>query len=208
MKDLLQTRKDIKKRKPKFVRQDAHKKVRLGNAWRKPKGSDSKMRLCKRGYNKIVTSGYKSPAAVRGANKEGLQMVNLASLKELAAIDANRQCIIISSGVGKAKRIAMLEEAIKKNIKVENYRDPKAALERLLEEIEKRKASKQKTQKAKEEKVKAKEAAAKKKEEESKKQESPKKEDKKKSLDELASDDEKKKQEEKKDKDKLLIKKQ
>ena len=54
----------MKKKKPKFIRQDAHKKGRLAKKWRKPKGLQSKMRLCKKGYRKRISKGYKSPKEV------------------------------------------------------------------------------------------------------------------------------------------------
>ena len=45
----LELRKDIKKKKPTFLRQDGHKKKRLGNKWRRPTGTDNKVRLGLRG---------------------------------------------------------------------------------------------------------------------------------------------------------------
>ena len=41
---LLELRKRIKRKKPEFIRQDAHKKKSLESKWRKPKGLHSKMR--------------------------------------------------------------------------------------------------------------------------------------------------------------------
>ena len=42
MADLLKLRKRIKKKKPRFVRQDSHKKPKLKKKWKKPKGLQSK----------------------------------------------------------------------------------------------------------------------------------------------------------------------
>ena len=45
MKDKLQKRKEIKKKKPKFVRQEIGKQKKITKKWRKPKGLHSKVRL-------------------------------------------------------------------------------------------------------------------------------------------------------------------
>ena len=65
IKELLDKRKALKKKKPVFTRQDAHKKKKVGWKWRKPKGSDSKMRVGKKGYKRSVRPGWGSPACGR-----------------------------------------------------------------------------------------------------------------------------------------------
>ena len=57
--DLLKIRKRIKTRKPKFIRQDAHKKKEVNDKWRKPKGRDNQMRLKRKGYPQVVSIGFK-----------------------------------------------------------------------------------------------------------------------------------------------------
>ena len=67
----LEHRSVIKKKKPNFIRQDAHKKKRVGTSWRRAKGIQSKVRLNKRGYVKSVSQGYRSPKSVRGTTPSG-----------------------------------------------------------------------------------------------------------------------------------------
>lgn len=45
----------------KFIRQDAHKKAKLKNLWRKPKGLHNKMRLQKKGYRRLPKVGMGTP---------------------------------------------------------------------------------------------------------------------------------------------------
>ena len=59
IKELLELRKQIKNKKPDFIRQDAHKKKKLGKKWRKARGLHSKIRLKLRGRGKFVSNGYR-----------------------------------------------------------------------------------------------------------------------------------------------------
>lgn len=205
MKDLLETRKIQKKRKPEFKVQDSHKKGRVARlGWRRPRGSDSKMRLGIRGYRKCVSVGYKSPSAVRGLTPEGLEVVHVSNLKELEGINAKTQGVMIKAQVGMRKRIDILEEVIKQNFTLLNFKDASKYLETLKAKVEEKKQLKAKKSKAKADKDKKKEAKAKDKES---KEKAEKKDEDKKSLDEIAKDEDKKKKEEKKANDKLLTQK-
>lgn len=193
MERLLEVRKIQKKRKPKFIRQDAHKKVRLGGEkWRKPKGSDSKMRVGLKGYRKSVSVGYKSPAAVKGFSRKGLEIVHVARKEDLANVDAKKQGIIISAQTGMKKRIEILTEVIKAKISVINIKDAQKYLDTLNDKFAKNKESKVKAKQEKEKKQKVAEKKPSKKEE--------------KASAETATSDEEKKQAAKKEKDKLLTK--
>ena len=77
MKELLALRKKLKKKKPKFYSQEYHKKIRLGKRWRKPRGTDSKVRLKLKGHVNRVSVGYGSPRKVRGLTRDGLNTLNL-----------------------------------------------------------------------------------------------------------------------------------
>ena len=97
MKKLIILRKAMKAKKPSFIRQDSHKKKRVGLAWRKPKGLQSKMRLSIKGYRKTANPGYGSPKLVAGLSKEGLVKVNVGCVKDLEKIglgpeDINEMC--------------------------------------------------------------------------------------------------------------------
>src|SRR3989344_3894619 len=73
IKELLDIRKQMKLKKPDFIRQDIRKKARLKIKWRKPRGLDSKIRRKLNGRAKPVSQGYRSPKNVRGLHKRGLQ---------------------------------------------------------------------------------------------------------------------------------------
>ncbi|MFP4402911.1 MAG: 50S ribosomal protein L32e [Candidatus Woesearchaeota archaeon] len=208
MNKAVEIRNALKKKKPNFRRQDSHKKSKLSSSWRKPKGSDSKMRVSKRGYCRSVSKGYKSPKLARGLTRDGYKIVNVFKIKDLENVD-NKICAInISSTVGLRKKIDILKEALKLKLSVLNYKNAEEKLSSFEELIIQNKEIKNKLSKEKEIKQKEKEKVAVKKEEEKKQKENEEKpQGNKKSLDDIAKDEKEKKQEEKKEKDKLLINK-
>ncbi len=60
-KDLLEQRKRISERRPKFKRQESWRYDRLAVNWRKPDGIDNKMRKQFSGYPPLVKIGYGGP---------------------------------------------------------------------------------------------------------------------------------------------------
>lgn len=203
MEKLLEHRRIVKKKKPIFSRQDAHKKAKLKPNWRRPKGSDSKMRVSRKGYRRCVSKGWGSPVAVNGFSKEGMVIVHIANLSDLTKVDPKKECIIILSSVGLKNRLKILEEAVKKSIVVTNLKDASGFIEqkkKLIDDKKKSSETKKKSRQAKKEKVEKEAEKVKKKEDEDKKKEFESKTDK----DKKAED---KKTEEKKEKDKVLIQK-
>ncbi len=128
-KKLLHRRK-LKAKKPKFLAQDVHKKKRLKEKWKRPKGLQSKMRLQKKGHRKVVSVGWKSPKEVRGLSREGLEQIRVENIKALENINPKTQGIIISSKLSIKKKYEIILEAEKKGIVVLN-RNVKALKERL-----------------------------------------------------------------------------
>jgi large subunit ribosomal protein L32e len=193
IKQLMETRRAIKRRKPKFMRQDIQKKKRLKRNWRRPKGSDSKMRVLLKGYRQSVSKGWKSPSEIRGLNRDGLRPKLISNLAELAGVNPKTDILVISSAVGNRKRIIIMEEAIKKGIKIANYKEPQKKVDTIKQVIQKRKDDREKTKTERDQKKeKAKKDADKKKASEKKEADAEKTE-------------EEKKIEDKKEKDKLLI---
>ncbi|MBA3064812.1 50S ribosomal protein L32e [Candidatus Woesearchaeota archaeon] len=176
-------------KKLKFIRQDAHKKVRLGKKWRRPRGLHSKMRLSKKGYNKSVSVGYGSPRKTRNMHSSGLKLIIIKSLKDLEKIDTKNECVAVAKTIGLRKKVEILKQAVKKGIKVVNIKDVNKFLKDVEEKIKKSKEEKENLKKKKE--IKEKEKAAKKKTIEEK----------------VEKTDEEKKEEKKKERDKLLTKK-
>jgi large subunit ribosomal protein L32e len=142
--DLLSIRKEMKRAKPKFVRQDINKKKRLGRKWRKPRGLDSKIRKMLKGRPRGVDSGFSSPKKVRGLHESGLQIVMVNNMDELYSIDKKFQGIVISSSVGNKKRASILKMSIEKGIKVLNFKNADEALSKIENSIESRKKIKAK----------------------------------------------------------------
>ena len=116
MKELLELRERIKKRRPSFFRQDAHKK-RLKKRWVKPRGLHSKVRLKKAGHARKVSDGYRVPREVRGLSKEGLKIIIVHNENELNNVDKEKEGIIISGNVGLRNKIPLLKKSKEKGIK-------------------------------------------------------------------------------------------
>jgi len=183
VKELLELRKQIKSKKPDFIRQDFHKKKRLAKKWRRPKGLQSKIRLKFRGKPKGVSIGYRGPKIVRGMNKTGLKQVFIRSINDLEGLDAKIDGLIISSSFGAKKRIVILKKAKELGLSILNIKSPDEYIKKVEDKINLRKKNK------KEEKVKVKDT-----EKENKKEEKV--------------SNEQEKDIEKKEKDKVLIKKE
>ena len=119
---LLKLREMIKKKKPKFRRQEWFRKRSLGEKWRRPRGIHSKLRRHEKARGSLPKPGYGSPAAVRGLNRDGYREVIVSNVKDLEKINPKEEIAIIASDVGKKKRLEILEYAEKNNIKVGNYK--------------------------------------------------------------------------------------
>lgn len=189
MKELLEIRKKIKGKKPVFIRQDAHKKPKIGWKWRRPKGIHSKMRLRKKGYRRCVEIGWGTNKKIKNFDKSGLKIRLISSIKDLNDINPDTEGIIISKRIGLKKRIPLLKKTEEMKIRVLNVKDVAKYLKEVEESIKKRK---EKRKKIKKEKEKKKEKKVEKKKE--------------KGIEKIMTDDEKKK-EKKKEKDKMLTKK-
>lgn len=197
-KELLKKRKLLKRKKPDFIRQDAHKKKKVGCGWRKPKGSDSKMRVNRKGYRRSVKKGWGSPKDVRGADREGLLPVTVRNTEEIQKLDPAKNIMVIPGNTGTKKKMELVEQALSKKITILNYKEPQKYLEELKKAQEQKKEEKNKLKKEREKKREEtkKEAEKKKAKEEAEKKEQEKSED--------QTEDEKK-LEEKKERDKTLI---
>jgi large subunit ribosomal protein L32e len=127
--------------KRKFLRQDYYKYRRLGLKWRKPKGSESKLRKSKRGSGLLVKIGYSSPNKGRINN---LCPVIVSNPNAVESLDKNKNIVIVSSDVGAKKSFAIFEKAKNLGFKVFNNKKLKRA-EKIAKAIEvKKKAEKTK----------------------------------------------------------------
>ena len=121
---LLRLRARLKRKKPKFLRQEWWRFPKFKNdpKWRRPKGIDSKMRLKKKGKPRSPSIGWGSPKAVRGLHPSGYEEVLVHNVKELEKIDPARQAARIAGTVGARKRELIIARAKELGIKVLNAR--------------------------------------------------------------------------------------
>lgn len=120
MKGLLEIRKELKERKPEFIRQDTQKRKKLSLKWKKPKGIHSKMRHHFKGKRKSPSPGYKSPSKVRGLHASGLKIVSVHSARDVDRIKKDTEGIIVSGQVGMKKNYEILKKAKQLGISVLN----------------------------------------------------------------------------------------
>jgi len=117
---LLKVRKKQKLKKPHFVQTDQHKKKRLKDTWRKPKGLHNKKRQYILGKGEMARPGYGSPTAVKGLHPSGFIEVLLDRIQDVDNIDPNTQAIRIARTVGQRKRLEILKKAKSMGLKILN----------------------------------------------------------------------------------------
>ena len=130
-----------------FLRREAKKFSKFGKrrkkllSWRKPKGRDNKMREKRRGYGPSVSIGYKQSEESR---KGSFVLINnLGDLKKIGKKDLG-----FLGKVGKKKKLEILTEAKKMNVKLKNFN-----VETFLKKEEKKKSMKTKIEKSKDKKI-------------------------------------------------------
>lgn len=106
--------------KKKFRKQGSRTIKRVKGNWRKPRGTDSKMRKEKKGKPPVVKVGYKKPDSERGLHPSGYREVLVNNPDEVEDVDPETQAIRIASTVGKRKIQVIQEKADEKGIKVLN----------------------------------------------------------------------------------------
>jgi large subunit ribosomal protein L32e len=122
-------RRRMRRKKPKFVRPESWRYVRLKESWRRPRGLDHKMRLRYRGWPPRVSSGYGGPRVTRGLHSSGYREILVYNVGALEGVDPRTQVVRIAHTVGRRKKARILTEARKKNIFVLNIKEalPKKA---------------------------------------------------------------------------------
>ena len=123
LKALLDIRRELKEKKPAFIRQDYQRRKRLGRKlkWRKPKGIHSKIRHHFKGRRKMPSPGYKSPSKARGLHASGLKIVNVYSTKDIDVIKKDTEGMVISAQVGLKKTHEMLKKAKELGVIILNF---------------------------------------------------------------------------------------
>ena len=112
------------RKKPKFIRQSGHAYVRLGDKWRRPRGTHSKLKIKQKGKGFIPNPGYGAPRALRYKHPSGLHEVLVYNLQEVQKINPKTHAGRIAASVGKRKKFEILKKAEELKIRILN--PPKA----------------------------------------------------------------------------------
>ena len=106
--------------KPKFNRQDHHKKKRVPTSWRRPRGQLSKQRKGVKGKGDSVQAGFRTPTEIRGRHPSGFEEVYVHNTDDLEGVDGDEEAVRIASSVGGRKRERIEEQAEDSGIRVLN----------------------------------------------------------------------------------------
>lgn len=120
MKSLLELRRQIKSKKPEFVRQESWRYKRVKPNWRRPRGVHSKMREQVKGWPPLVKVGYRGPREARGLHPSGFMEVLVHNTKELEGLDPGRHAVRIAASVGRKKREEIVKRARALGLKILN----------------------------------------------------------------------------------------
>ncbi len=107
-------------RRPRFVREESWRYKRVKEPWRAPHGKTSRVRRSKKGWPAVVKIGYSRPRATRGLHPSGLREVLVWRAKDLIGLDPKLQVARIAHTVGENKRVQIIDEAKKANIRILN----------------------------------------------------------------------------------------
>jgi large subunit ribosomal protein L32e len=119
-KELLQARKKISDKRPKFVRQESWRYDRLAENWRKPKGKDNKMRKQVSGVPALVKIGYRGPRAARGLHPSGYTDNLVFNVNDVTKLDPKKDAARLGHTVGTRKRKEIIAKATSMGIKLLN----------------------------------------------------------------------------------------
>ncbi len=146
-------RRKVKKKIPKFLRQDYPQRMKLHSKkrWAAAKGNFSKVRRKMDGKRSPVLVGFRGPRIARGLHANGLIPIMVNNVKDLLLIKSKEQGAMISAKVGNRTKIEIIKAAEKNKIKILNVRKPEEYLKKTDESMKERKIKRQEKLKKKEE---------------------------------------------------------
>jgi large subunit ribosomal protein L32e len=116
-------------RRPHFVREESWRYKRVKTTWRSPRGKTSRVRRSKKGWPAVVKIGYSRPKTTRGSHPSGVRELLVWRPSDLENVDSKTQVVRIAHTVGESKRVLIIEEAKKRDIRILNPRLKKAEAE-------------------------------------------------------------------------------
>lgn len=119
-KELIEARKKVAGKRPRFVRQESWRYDRLAQNWRKPKGKDNKMRRQLSGVPRIVKIGYRGPKDARSLHPSGYTDNIVYNVNDLYKLDPNKDAARLAHTVGARKRKQIISQATTMHIKILN----------------------------------------------------------------------------------------
>ncbi len=117
---LLKLKNRMKIKKPEFRRYESHKKKKLDDSWRRPRGRHNKLRKGIKGKGAVVRVGYGSPKPVRGRHPSGFEEYLIYNPEELEGLDPSRHAVRIARTVGLKKRLEIESQAEERGFKILN----------------------------------------------------------------------------------------
>jgi len=120
LKEKLQTRKNIKKRTPEFLREEWFRYKRIPRNWRRPDGITSKMRINLKYRPSKVRVGFRGPKDARGLHPSGFEEVIVHNANDIQNLDPKTQAARIGGSVGTRKRIEIGKKAEELDIRILN----------------------------------------------------------------------------------------
>ena len=119
-KELIEARKKVADKRPRFVRQESWRYDRLAQNWRKPKGKDNKMRRQLSGVPRIVKVGYRGPKDARSLHPSGYTDNIVYNVNDLYKLNPNKDAARLAHTVGARKRKQIISQATSMHIKILN----------------------------------------------------------------------------------------
>ena len=133
---MMELRKKINKKRPSFRRVESWRYKRVKDPWRKARGIDSQTRKKEKAGVKSPGAGYRGPKIVRGLHPSGFEEVNVKTIDEVRKLNPKTQAIKISSRLGAKKRMALVDYAQSRNIKILNLGISQREMESLEARLE------------------------------------------------------------------------
>jgi len=107
-------------RRPSFVREESWRYKRVKQSWRSPSGKTSRVRRSHQGWPPTVKIGYSRAKSTRHLHPSGLREVLIWRPEDLSSVNPSITVVRIAHTVGENKRIKIVEEAKKRNIRILN----------------------------------------------------------------------------------------